>query len=146
MVKTCLKTISIYTGNVVKNPKEPKYLSINLGNEAFKKRVGSIRGGVMILRAFGFEENTSENKLVLSNYDPILFQKGNKLLEDELFNTFFQKEHEITEAQKDLKKQLSQISFTHEDEPELEDDFWQGVDDNFDQLMDFDLDNLTMVK
>jgi hypothetical protein len=33
--KTCLKTISVYTGNVVKDPSEPKFQMINLGNEAF---------------------------------------------------------------------------------------------------------------
>lgn len=35
VAKTCLKTISVYTGNVLKDPNEPKYQSINLANEAF---------------------------------------------------------------------------------------------------------------
>jgi hypothetical protein len=35
VAKTCLKTISVYTGNVVKDPSDPKFQSINLGNEAF---------------------------------------------------------------------------------------------------------------
>jgi len=35
VVKTCLKTITLYTGNVVKHPNEPKYMSINMANKAF---------------------------------------------------------------------------------------------------------------
>lgn len=35
VAKTAFKTISVYTGNVVKDPNEPKYQSINLANEAF---------------------------------------------------------------------------------------------------------------
>ena len=35
VAKSCLKTCAAYTGNVLKDPTEPKYLSINLGNEAF---------------------------------------------------------------------------------------------------------------
>ena len=34
VAKKALKTISIYTGNVVKDPNDPKFLSINLANEA----------------------------------------------------------------------------------------------------------------
>ena len=35
VAKPCLKTVSVYTGNVVKDPSDPKYQSINLANEAF---------------------------------------------------------------------------------------------------------------
>lgn len=34
VAKTCLKTISVLTGNVTKDPSDPKFQSINLGNEA----------------------------------------------------------------------------------------------------------------
>ena len=78
--KTCLKTLSIYAGNVVKNPTDPKFLNINLANDAFQKRVGKISGGKIILKALGFEEDVGENKMVLSKYDADLFDKAIKLL------------------------------------------------------------------
>ena len=35
VAKTCLKTLNVYAGNVVKDPTNDKFLSINLANEAF---------------------------------------------------------------------------------------------------------------
>lgn len=35
IAKTCFKTIAVYIGNVMKDPSDPKFQSINLGNEAF---------------------------------------------------------------------------------------------------------------
>ena len=82
--KTCLKTISVYTGNVVKDPSDPKFQSINLANEAFQKRVGKINGALGILKGFGFEVDNEQNKLVLKNYDEALFKKGIECLQVEL--------------------------------------------------------------
>lgn len=69
VAKTCFKTIQVYINNVIKDPTDPKFQSINLGNEAFQKRVGKINGGKIILKGFGFEEDQAENKLVLGKYD-----------------------------------------------------------------------------
>ena len=82
VAKTCFKTIGVYTGNVVKDPSEPKYQSINLENAAFQKRVGKINGGLMILKGFGFEDN-GEGKLALSKYDKDVFSTGLQLLQDQ---------------------------------------------------------------
>ena len=60
VAKTCIKTLSIYTGNVIKDPNEPKFQSINLANDAFQKRVGKINGGLMVLKGFGFVEDSAE--------------------------------------------------------------------------------------
>ena len=84
IAKTCFKTINIYVGNVVKDPSEPKFQSINLLNEAFQKRVGKINGGRMILKGFGFEEDADGSKLTLSKYDADLFAKAMELLKYEL--------------------------------------------------------------
>lgn len=35
VAKTCFKTLSLYLGNVLKNPNEEKFKRINMGNEAF---------------------------------------------------------------------------------------------------------------
>ena len=83
VAKTCFKTIGIYTGNVMKDPSDPKFKSINLANDAFQKRVGKINGGRSILKGFGFEEDSAENKLVLQAYDADLFKKGIDLLKAE---------------------------------------------------------------
>lgn len=68
----------------MKDPNEPKFQSINLGNEAFQKRVGKINGGRVVLKGFGFEEDTAENKLVLKKYDANTFTKGMELLKKEI--------------------------------------------------------------
>lgn len=60
IAKTCFKTITVYLGNVLKDPNEEKYKKINLTNEAFQKRVGKITGGLIILKGAGFEENDME--------------------------------------------------------------------------------------
>jgi UBX domain-containing protein 1/4 len=60
IAKTCFKTITVYLGNILKDPNEEKYKKINLTNEAFQKRVGKITGGLIILKGAGFEENDME--------------------------------------------------------------------------------------
>ena len=63
-------------------------MQINMANKAFQDRVGQIRGGLPILKAFGFEEDTQNNKLILKKYDATLFQKGIAHLEDVLFKNY----------------------------------------------------------
>ena len=84
VAKTCIKTINIYTSNIIKDPTNEKFLSINLANDAFQKRVGKINGGRMILKGLGFVENAEEQKLVLQKYDADLFKKSAELFELEL--------------------------------------------------------------
>lgn len=56
VAKTCFKTISVYLANALKDANEDKFKRINMGNEAFQKRVGKINGGVNILKGAGFVE------------------------------------------------------------------------------------------
>lgn len=81
VAKTCFKTICVYTSNVLKDPSDPKYQSINLENKAFQNRVGKIQGGRVILQGFGFEEE--DGKLVLQKFDQQVFEKGVALLQNE---------------------------------------------------------------
>ena len=46
VASTCFKTLSVYLGNLLKDPNEEKYKRINSSNEAFQKRVGKISGGL----------------------------------------------------------------------------------------------------
>ena len=45
--------------------------------------MGKINGGKMILKGFGFEEDTATNKMILSKYDADVFAKGLELLKYE---------------------------------------------------------------
>mmetsp|Transcript_18791 Transcript_18791/g.33345 ORF Transcript_18791/g.33345 Transcript_18791/m.33345 type:complete len:352 (+) Transcript_18791:180-1235(+) len=64
-----LATAKKMLGNIVKSPAEPKFRSINLQNEAFKKRVASLIGGVALFKACGFVKRESDGQLVLDEAD-----------------------------------------------------------------------------
>lgn len=46
---TCVKTIAVYTKNIINNPTEEKFHKINGNNPNFQKRVGDVIGGPEIL-------------------------------------------------------------------------------------------------
>jgi hypothetical protein len=83
VAKTCFKTINVYVNNVMKDPSDPKFQSINLGNEAFQKRVGKINGGLVILKGLGFEPDVVNNKLTLKEFNADLFGKTQDMLKME---------------------------------------------------------------
>lgn len=60
---TALKTLNVYVKNLLTKPEEEKFRHINVENAAFKKRVGSLRGGIGFLKALGFVR--TENMLDL---------------------------------------------------------------------------------
>lgn len=64
-----LNTLKKMLNNLVANPDEDKFKTINLANEAFKKRVASLRGGVAMLKACGFEKDEAAQKLTLKDLD-----------------------------------------------------------------------------
>ena len=61
-----LKLLITFVKNVVENPSEPKYKSINMESKAFKAKLGSLVGPVTMLKALGFSP-TDDNKLQLSD-------------------------------------------------------------------------------
>ena len=71
-------------GNPIHNPDEAKYRRIRKGNSAFQNRLGSKRGGIEALLAFGFREitdgNPPEEYLVLDTVSPEMV-KVKELLE-----------------------------------------------------------------
>ena len=83
VAKTCFKTISVYLGNVLKDTNEEKYKKINLGNDAFQKRVGKINGGLQILKGVGFVEQP-DNTLYLEHYDEDIVKETIRLLENNM--------------------------------------------------------------
>jgi len=62
-----LNTLKKMLGNVIEQPEEPKFKSINLDNPAFKKRVAGLKGGIALLKACGFKKLDVDRQLVLED-------------------------------------------------------------------------------
>lgn len=65
--KNCLKILLAYVGNILSNPDEEKYKSINTDNKAYKTKVKPFIGAKSLLLAVGFTENKEKTQLVLPN-------------------------------------------------------------------------------
>ena len=63
----CLKILLAYVGNVVDNPTEEKFKSINMENKAFKNKVKPFVGAKQLLIAVGFKQNSNGDALVLDD-------------------------------------------------------------------------------
>ncbi|CAB9512988.1 Thioredoxin H2 [Seminavis robusta] len=61
----CLKILKIYISNVVDNPTEEKFKSINMENKAYKAKVKPFIGAKSLLLAVGFSQNEGGTALVL---------------------------------------------------------------------------------
>ena len=68
VAKTLFKTFHTFCKNVVKNPKEDKFRSINLGNEKVQQRIAKKSGGLKMLKGVGFNED-DEGNLYLADDD-----------------------------------------------------------------------------
>lgn len=83
VAKTCLKTCTVYINNVLKDVNEEKFRKINSENEAFKKRVGKIGGGLAILKGAGFHDQ-GDGTLFMEKVDEELLRETLAILESEL--------------------------------------------------------------
>merc|ERR1712070_504514 len=65
----CLKVLLAYVSNVVNNPDETKFRTINMENKAFKNKVKPFVGAKPLLMAVGFQkpEGVGNDVLVLSD-------------------------------------------------------------------------------
>ena len=52
-------------GNLLKDPSNEKFRRVNLDNEAIKKRVSTINGGLSILKGAGFAKSDEGNFLTI---------------------------------------------------------------------------------
>lgn len=66
VAKAWFKTFYTFCKNVVKDPKEEKFRTINLSNDKVKEKIGKISGGLAMLKGVGFYEN-DEGNLYLSD-------------------------------------------------------------------------------
>jgi hypothetical protein len=64
---TALKTLVAYVKNIVENPAEEKFRSINVENKAFKTRVAPVVGCAQVFKALGFVKDEAEGKYVLGD-------------------------------------------------------------------------------
>ena len=78
----CLKLLTLFVGNVVDNPGEVKYQSINTEGKAYKAKVKPFLGAKSLLMAVGFSPNEGGDKLVLKeDADPELLKSTKEKLE-----------------------------------------------------------------
>merc|ERR1711998_786878 len=63
--ENAVSTMSTLLHNVLRAPAEPKYRRIKLSNEAVKKRITSLEGGLAALKALSFAPDPSGEVLVL---------------------------------------------------------------------------------
>lgn len=65
VAQTCFKTCQTLIGNLIKDPSNEKFRKVNLDNEAIKKRIATINGGLSILKGAGFVKADDGNYLTI---------------------------------------------------------------------------------
>lgn len=60
-----LKLLNTFVSNVVNNPTEPKFRSINAESNAFKNKLVPLAGTVALLKSVGFLKSTAEEKYIM---------------------------------------------------------------------------------
>lgn len=75
VAQTCFKTLSTLLGNLLKDPSNEKFRKVNLDNEAIKKRVATINGGLSVLKGAGFTKAEDGNYLQVDTIDAKLVQE-----------------------------------------------------------------------
>jgi UBX domain-containing protein 1/4 len=80
----CLKVLKIYIANVVDNPTEEKYKTINMENKAYKAKVKPFVGAKSLLLAVGFQqaENDPTSLILDPETDAQLLASTKQKLED----------------------------------------------------------------
>jgi hypothetical protein len=63
----CLKILKTYVGNVVDNPQEEKFKTVNMENKTFRGKVKPFIGSKNLLIAVGFKLNEKGDSLVLED-------------------------------------------------------------------------------
>lgn len=80
--KTCLNTIKVIIGNIVKNPDEEKFRKVKMTNPNVQERVGKIPFALKLLSVLGFKEEGEFYNL--SSPDTDLLKKVIEVIEAEL--------------------------------------------------------------
>ena len=59
----CVVTISKYVVNILSNPDEPKYRTINMQNKAFQEKILVCNGSMELMQSFGFRNDNAADSL-----------------------------------------------------------------------------------
>eukprot|EP01031_Cornospumella_fuschlensis_P033337 gene33337-40327_t len=80
-----LKLLVTFLRNITTNPTDPKFRSINMDSTAFKSKLGSLVGPLVVLKGVGFVKDEAENKLKYEGDPsaPILVETLQKLVRAE---------------------------------------------------------------
>ena len=82
VAKTCFKTFYTFVKNVLKDPSNEKFRSINLANEKVQARIGKISGGLGMLKGVGFYEGDDGNMHLEDEFlDQDLLKQAMELVE-----------------------------------------------------------------
>ena len=74
----CFAMLKAYLGNLLKDPTNEKFKKVNKQNAMFKERVGSVQGGILFLKAVGFEDKATT--LEISAVDQSVIKAALELL------------------------------------------------------------------
>ena len=74
-----LKLISTFLQNIINNPNEEKYRSINTESAAFKTKLSPLVGPLSLLRAVGFEKNDDGKLVYKGDINQILRETADKV-------------------------------------------------------------------
>lgn len=69
-----MKLLITFLKNIVENPDEPKYRSINTEGKAFISKLTPLVGPVLLLRAVGFIKNEDNKFVLVDSYDADFFK------------------------------------------------------------------------
>ena len=67
VAKDCFKMIHLICKNIIKDPSEMKFRSINLENEKIRDKIAKINGGLMVLKGLGFTMSDADTRMVLED-------------------------------------------------------------------------------
>lgn len=81
VAQTCFKTLITLLSNVLKDPTNEKFRKVNLDNEAIKKRVATINGGISVLKGAGFTKADDGNYLQVDAINADLISEIVQLLQ-----------------------------------------------------------------
>ena len=91
--QTCFKTLSAYCKNLLRVPAEQKFRTINVENNAFRQRVGSLEGGegTKVLELVGFAANEEAKTLAMADdrFSKLVVEAALTELNNALTNPFF---------------------------------------------------------
>lgn len=77
--EVCFELIDKVLRNIVENPEDDKYRTLKQANKKVKADVTRHKGGVVLMRLVGFQEESKDSEQVWSNKGSMSYLKGVRL-------------------------------------------------------------------